>query len=294
MTTPNDFFFTSQDGISLYAADYPAIEDCGLLPVVCLPGLTRSSTDFTDLAALLSAKRRVICPDLRGRGKSDNAPNPESYTPLVEAGDVLGQLAALGVQRAIYIGTSRGGLISILTPLIHPSMLAGVVLNDIGCELAPAGLARILSYAGQSAVFSGWSQAAAAFAKNNQSQFPKFGDADWLAMAKRCCIEWGGEIRMAYDPQIGVALKQAAELTKDQPPADLWGPFQALANIPCALIHGELSDLLTSDIVQRMKQAKPDMIVATVPDRGHAPLLDEPQSLEAIEALLAFVDGQTQ
>jgi pimeloyl-ACP methyl ester carboxylesterase len=236
MITPNDFFFTAQDGISLYAADYPALEDCGLLPIVCLPGLTRSSTDFTDLAALLSAKRRVICPDLRGRGKSDNAPNPDSYTPLVEAGDVLGQLAAMGVQRAIYIGTSRGGLISILTALIQPAMLAGVVLNDIGCELNPAGLARILSYAGQSASFSNWSEAAAAFAKNNQSQFPKFGDADWLSMAKRCCVEQDGLIRMAYDPQIGVALKQAADLTKDQPPADLWGPFQAMANIPCALI----------------------------------------------------------
>jgi pimeloyl-ACP methyl ester carboxylesterase len=294
MITPHNFFFTAQDGVSLYAADYPAVEECGLLPIVCLPGLTRSSNDFIDLARLLSAKRRVICPDLRGRGKSGNATNPDSYTPLVEAGDVLGQLAALGVQRAIYIGTSRGGLISILTALIQPSMLAGVVLNDIGCELAPAGLARILSYAGQSTVFSDWSQAAATFAKNNQSQFPKFGDADWLVMAKRCCIEQDGAIRLAYDPQIGMVLKQAAELTKDQPPADLWGPFQALADIPCALIHGALSDLLTSDIVLRMKQAKPDLITTTVPDRGHAPLLDEPESLEAIEALLAFVDGRTE
>ena len=294
MVTPKDFFSTAQDGISLYAADYPAVEYCGLLPVVCLPGLTRSSADFTDLATLLSAKRRVICPDLRGRGKSDNAPSLDSYTPLAEAGDVLGQLAALGITRAIYIGTSRGGLISILTALIQPSILAGVVLNDIGCELAPECLARILSYAGQSASFSDWEQAAAALAKNNQSQFPKFTDADWLAMARRCCVERDGVIRLAYDPQIGVALKQAADAAKGQPPADLWGPFQAMANIPCALIHGALSDLLTSDIVQRMKQAKPDLIVATVPDRGHAPLLDESQSLEAIEALLAFVDGQTE
>jgi pimeloyl-ACP methyl ester carboxylesterase len=285
-----DLFFSAQDGLALYARDYPAAQPSDLTPVICLPGLTRSSTDFADLAERLSAKRRVLCPDFRGRGLSAYAPSPESYTPLIELADTFALLAIAGVHRAVFIGTSRGGIVSMLACVAHPAAVAGVVLNDIGPEIELAGLKRIAGYAGAQAPVANWAEAEAQVRETNISQFPHLGAQDWANMARRLYKEVDGHISLAYDPQIGTATRSGLEGLGDKPPPDLWVPFQALANIPCHVIQGELSDILTDPIVAKMHTAKPDLVVTKVPGRGHAPLLDEPEALESINALLAKVD----
>jgi pimeloyl-ACP methyl ester carboxylesterase len=292
MADYRDVFYSAQDGLRLYARDYSPAQDLGLTPILCLPGLTRSSTDFADLADRLSQTRRVICADLRGRGLSAWAPAPSSYTPITELGDVLALLASVGVHRAVFIGTSRGGLISILATVMRPTAVAGIVLNDIGPEIAIAGLRRIADYAGAQPPVSGWDGAAEQSRLTNQNQFPSFGDADWQAMARRNYVERDGRVVLAYDPQIGTGFRAALDAQGSNPPADLWVPFQGLAAIPTAVIRGELSDILTDETLAKMVAAKPDLITTIVPHRGHAPLLDEPESLSAIDALLARVDGR--
>ncbi len=285
-----DIFFAAQDGLQLYARDYPAAITSGRTPVVCLPGLTRSSTDFADLAEILSQERRVICPDLRGRGLSAYAPTAESYTPVTELGDVLSLMAVVGISRAVFIGTSRGGIISILTAVARPTLLAGVVLNDIGPEIAIGGLRRIAGYAGAQPPVADWSEAIEQVRQTNENQFPSFDYTDWDAMAHRVYTERNGNVVLAYDPQIGTATRAGLESLGDAPPPDLWVPFQAMANIPCHVIQGELSDILTDELVAKMLAAKPDLVVTKIPERGHAPLLDEPMALESIRALLIKAD----
>ncbi|MCF4165480.1 alpha/beta hydrolase [Zavarzinia compransoris] len=279
-------FHTSADGLSLYYRDYGDAAD-PRLPVICLPGLTRNSADFEDLATHLSAGgRRVLSPDFRGRGKSAHDPEFMRYVPPTYAGDVIGLLAALGIGRAIFIGTSLGGIVTQLVALAAPAMVAGAVLNDIGPELDPAGLARIASYAGKQGDPADWAAAVAQLREVNGDQFPDLADAIWLKFARAVFVEKpDGGLRPNYDPKIGDAMRAAG------PPADMWPIFAGLAQIPTLLLRGALSDLLARSTVEKMKAAKPDLAVVEVTARGHAPFLDEPEALAAIDALIIRVEG---
>lgn len=279
----------AQDGVTLFYRDYAA-DARGTVPVVCLPGLTRSSTDFADLAQRLATRRRVICPDLRGRGRSGWAPDPATYMPAHEMNDTLALLASAGVHRAVFIGTSRGGLITMLTAVTRPTILAGAVLNDIGPVIEAAGLARIMAYAGQVAAVETWEAAADQTRALNESQFPDLGPQDWSDFARRLYVEREGRPVLAYDPAIGAATRRAGA-NQAGPAPDLWPAFGALAAIPTATIRGALSDILSAETVARMAEVKPDLIVATVPRRGHAPLLDEAEALAAIDEVLARADA---
>jgi pimeloyl-ACP methyl ester carboxylesterase len=281
-----DGWWTATDGLRLHYRDYPGGQP-GQPPIVCIPGLTRNARDFAVVAERLSPAWRVICVDLRGRGESPPAADPASYAPPSYALDVGALFVALKIDRAVVLGTSLGGLIAMLMALTTPERLAGVLLNDIGPVLDAAGLSRIRSYVGRSASWPTWLHAARALAETQKSAFPLYAIEDWLAMAKRVCrLTSAGRIVFDYDMRIAEPFREAPE---EAPSVDLWPAFEALAGRPVAVTRGALSDLLSVATAQEMARRLPDLDLVTVADIGHAPALDEPEAIVAIDRLLQRV-----
>ena len=282
----SDFAWTSwrgADGTSLMARDYAAQGGELGLPVVCLHGLTRNSRDFEDLAPWIAALgRRVLAPDVRGRGRSGYAADPATYQPAVYAADVVAMLDALAIPRAVVVGTSMGGLIAMVLAAMAPQRIAAAALNDVGPQLAAAGLARIASYAGQAPAVADWADAAAYAKAVNGAAFPAYGPADWAAFSRRLFRDGEEGPVPDYDPAIMQPLVSAA-------PVDLWPLFARLAEggRPLLLLRGANSDVLEADAVAGMRQAAPQMAYAEVAGVGHAPMLDEPQARAALQAFLA-------
>jgi len=278
--------FLSDEGLSLYARDYPASPaEPGLMPLVCLHGLTRNSRDFEDFAAkAASLGHRVLVPDTRGRGRSAHDPAPERYHPFVYAGDVLALLRVAGVARAGFVGTSMGGLVTLVVAKVASEVVGGALLNDIGPELSPVGLARIASYVGKGSPIASWEDARAYVKRTNGVAFPSYGDAEWDAFARRVFDEDpAGVPRLAYDPAI--AKPFAAEDGPSAHTAAAWETFTALvARAPTTLVRGELSDILDAPLAEAMKTRAPDLHVATVHGIGHAPTLVEPEAWDAFLA----------
>lgn len=272
--------FESHDGLRLFYRDWsPEQSGC---PVLCLPGLTRNSRDFDELARRLSPKYRVLTPDLRGRGFSDRDPNWRNYHPGTYVQDTLTLLDRLGIERAAVIGTSLGGMIAMLLASRDPARLAGVVLNDVGPEVAPEGLARISAYVGRMPPVSSWEEAVAQTREVYGASWPGLDAAAWRQMAERAYREGpDGVPRLDADPGIGTALREAPP-----PTGNLWEAFAALENIPTLVLRGERSDVLSEDILHRMRQRKPDLASVTVRNRGHVPLLDEPECVAALDEFL--------
>lgn len=270
--------FTTSDGLSLYYED----EGHGA-PVLCLAGLTRNSADFRFLTPHLTGNR-VICMDYRGRGQSDRAPDFMSYNILGEGQDAVELMDHLGLARVTVIGTSRGGLIAMALAHGHPQRLSGVVLNDIGPEVAPIGIERIMDYVGREPDLPDLDSAAAALAHANATAFPGVPLARWRQQAGfMFCEKPGGGLGLRYDARLRDALVGQAGAGET---VDLWQLFDALKPIPTAAIRGANSDLLSPETLARMQDRHPGLITATVPDRGHVPFLDEPQALAAIRTLL--------
>ena len=279
--TFKDGWYETDDGLRLYYRDYPGAHD--RVPVLCLHGLTRNSADFEDLAPHLASTRRVLALDVRGRGRSDRDPDPGRYHAGTYVGDVAGLLAALGIERVILVGTSMGGIIGMIHGAAHPGGLAGLVLNDIGPEIDPAGLARIAGYVGRGGPVASWKEAAAAVRAINGIAFPDADDAFWDRFARRTYREEAqGRIVPAYDPRIADAMADAGAA-----PADMWPIFDLLKDIPILVIRGARSDILSADTLSAMQQRHPDLESVTVPGRGHAPALDEPSARAAIDSFLA-------
>jgi pimeloyl-ACP methyl ester carboxylesterase len=273
--------FTCRDGLRLYYRDYPGPTRSGVT-ALCLHGLTRNSKDFEELAPRLARTRRVLALDVRGRGRSERDPQAVRYLPPVYAQDAIELLAAAGESRVAVIGTSMGGLLALLLAVARPDAIAGVVLNDIGPVVDPKGIARIAGYVGKGADVRSWEAAADAMKALNAPFFPEFGPADWLRFARRTYREESdGTLRPDYDPAIAEATRTGSAV-----PADLWGLYAALAKIPTLAIRGELSDILSDETLDEMARRKPDLEVLRVARRGHAPTLDEPECVAAIEKFL--------
>ena len=278
--------WTSEDGLTLYYRDYPGPGGYAGPPVVCLHGLTRNARDFANLAAHIGASRRVIVPDMRGRGQSEYAPDPSSYNPRQYVADVEALLQEQGIDRFIAIGTSMGGLMTMLMAAARPDRIAAVVMNDIGPEIESAGLDRIAGYVGQGKSYPTWMHAAKSLQTAHGEAFPDWGLEQWLDMAKRnLVIGQNGRISYDYDIAIAEPFKQADNAA----PAKLWPAYDALRGVPMVLLRGELSDLLSTQTVTQMARRNPAMTSVTIPRVGHAPTLDEPQARAAIDALLAAV-----
>ena len=282
--------WTSPDGLSLFARDYAPGPGVARPPVIAIHGLTRNSADFEAIAPLLAQSgRRVLAVDVRGRGLSDRAPDPMTYMPDVYARDVLALMEQAGIDRAVFVGTSMGGLITMALTAIRPKAVVAAILNDIGPEVAPEGLARIAAYSGQPVEIGSWADAAAYAKRINSVAFPHYTDADWDAFARRIFRQQpDGEIGLDYDPDIAVPIRAAG--AKALVP-NLWPMFRRLAKKrPTLLVRGANSDLLSADIAARMKKAAPTMSYVEVPGIGHAPMLDEAEAKAAIFEFLAEVD----
>jgi pimeloyl-ACP methyl ester carboxylesterase len=278
------------EGFRLHARDYAGASGPARLPVICLHGLTRNARDFETLAPRIAAKgRRVVALDVRGRGQSAWDLQPQRYVPATYAGDVLALLDALGIARAVFIGTSMGGLITMTVAAFRPQAIAAAVLNDVGPELAPEGIKRITGYAGQTVEITTWDQAADYARERNAVAFPDYKPDQWMAFARRLFTEKDGRPALDYDPDIAKAFAPPPPPPGQEPPppVDLWPLFKGLAaGRPLLTIRGALSDLLSADIAARMRDAAPQMAYAEVKGVGHAPMLDEPEALAAIDALL--------
>ena len=282
MNAPRDLRYQSKDGLDLYYADYGA--KAAACTVLCLPGLTRNSRDYAALAQYLSSRHRVITPDLRGRGRSSWDSNYLNYHPRTYAQDVAQLIGLLAPRRVVLIGTSLGGLVSALLAHAELTTLGGVILNDIGPELDPAGIIRIAGYVGATGPFENWSAAVDVVRRNNEYALPNLDPDRWQQFTRALCRERDdGTIVFDYDPAIGQAFREGAggEI-------DLWQVFDGLANIPTLLLRGAESDILSRATVAKMQQRLQQLAVVEVPDRGHAPLLDEPESLRAIDG---FIDA---
>lgn len=291
-----DFFWTSPEGLPLHARDYAPIGEATKAPVICIHGLTRNARDFEDLAPKIAAKgRRVLAVDVRGRGRSAHDPNPMNYHPGTYAADIVALLEAAKIEKAVFVGTSMGGLITMVLASFKPEAIAAAVLNDVGPELSPVGLARIAGYTGLASRFETWPDAVAYAKAINAAAFPGYGAEDWDRFARRLFDEKDGAFVLAYDPDISAPIKAAAQAAAQTQaeggqalaPPDMYPLFRALAkDRPLLLVRGAISDLIDPPIAERMREAAPHMAYAEVPGVGHAPMLTEPQAWAAIEKLL--------
>jgi pimeloyl-ACP methyl ester carboxylesterase len=274
----------SDDGPRVYARDYRC-EGSHKLPVICLHGLTRNSFDFEEVARRIAATgRRVLVPDMRGRGKSDTDPEPARYRPDVYVHDLFKIMDTLNIPRAVFVGTSMGGVMTMLAATMAPARIAAAVLNDIGAEVDPRGIARIGSYVGKSGPQESWYDMTAAVRGTNEAAFPGRDEDFWATFARRVSRERAdGKIELAYDPLIAQNFSSA-------PPPSMMPLFLALAPVPVLVVRGALSDLLSSEGIAAMRAAKPDLETVEVPETGHAPTLEEPQAWDAVASFLARVE----
>jgi pimeloyl-ACP methyl ester carboxylesterase len=287
-------FVCAPDGLRLHVRAYGAPQDPGL-PVVCLPGLSRTSADFGPLASALcgglaGGKRRlVLALDYRGRGLSDYDPDWTHYSMPVENDDILAVLTATGVERAVIIGTSRGGLHAMMLSATRPSVIAGVVLNDIGAVFEPRGMARIRSYVGKVPAPGCEADAVALVKKLMSEHFATLSEADWTTYARMTFADEEGRFGSRYDPQLGKAI-ESFDLA--QPMPALWTQFDGLRDVPLLIIRGGNSDLFSAETLAEMAQRHPDCQIHIVDGQGHPPLLIDAESIRRIAGFVAEVEAR--
>ncbi len=284
-----DIYIHARDGIRLYGRHYPA-PGSTKRPVLCLAGLTRNSRDFHSVAMALSGSgpnaRDVFTFDCRGRGLSDYAPSWKDYVVPVEMLDVQDFMAAQQLHGAALLGTSRGGLITMVLAAAMPSLIGAAILNDIGPVIEQDGLMRIAGYVGKEFSPASWEEAANRVKTNNSTAFPNLGDDDWQALARQFYNEKrDGGPGVGYDQNIAKTFS-----LKDGPVPQLWPQFLALSRVPCLVLRGELSDLLSKETVAEMQRRHPNCLTYTIAGEGHAPLLRDKDSIGAIREFLGRAD----
>lgn len=278
-----DRYWTSVDGIKLHYRDYAGPLDRP--PILCIPGLTRNARDFEPVAYRYAGQWRVLSIDLRGRGGSGFDPDPVNYAPAIYVADVLKFLDQLGIADAVFIGTSLGGLCTMLLAATDSERIAGALLNDIGPVIDQQGIDRIGSYVGQDTRFSSWSEAVAELRERHGDTFPRWGAGEWERYVRRIAREDKGQVRFDYDMKIADNFVRAA----GKPQIDAWPFYRALEGRPVTILRGALSDLLSDETANEMVAELPDARLVTVPDVGHTPNLEEPESQRAMDDLLERV-----
>ena len=288
MEASENYFF-SADGLRLFYRDYRTHADTADVAadnaVLCLPGLTRNSRDFSEIAQHLGSRYRVLAPDMRGRGCSEYDPHCENYHPGTYVEDMFALLDRLHIERIAIIGTSLGALMALLMSAQQPHRIAGIVLNDAGPETDPRGLARIAQYAGKHPVMRHWNDAVQYVKSIYGDALWGLSEAEWLTYTTLSYRENTDGIPVPdYDANIGQVFRDGS--TKNVPAPNLWPVFAQIKTIPMLVIRGEHSDILSAATVQRMAKEKPDLNYIAVPDRGHAPLLNERMCVTAIDRFL--------
>jgi pimeloyl-ACP methyl ester carboxylesterase len=287
-------FVTAPDGLRLHLREYgPRLAP--RLPVVCLPGLSRTAEDFDPLASALAsdaaAPRRVLALEYRGRGRSEFDRNPANYTVPIELADVIAALTACAAAPAIIVGTSRGGIIAMALAAVEPGAISGVVLNDIGPAIEAKGLMRIKGYVGKLPQPRTFEEGGEILRRIADSQFPKLDAAAWVTLAKRGWREADGRLVPTYDPALARGL---AAISPDQPMPTMWPQFDALGRMPLLVFRGANSDILSEATVASMQARHPAMELFEVADQGHAPLLAEPDTIGRIASFAAACDARRE
>jgi len=289
MASWTDRYWHSAEGLRLHYRDYAGPRDKP--PIMCIPGLTRNARDFEPVAERYAGKWRIICVDLRGRGGSDHDPDTSRYAPHYYVADILKLLDQLGIADAVFLGTSLGGICTMLLASTDADRIAGAMLNDIGPEIDPAGIERIGSYVGKETRFPSWEAAAMALADRNREKFPRWTAEDWDRFAHRLCHKTNDGIEFEYDMRIAENFRAATE----GPQGANWHLYEALAGRPVLILRGELSDLLASDVAERMvEKFGDDAELVVVPDVGHTPNLEEPEAYAALDRLLERVEAREE
>jgi pimeloyl-ACP methyl ester carboxylesterase len=284
MAAWSDAHWSSGDGLRLHYRDYAG--DPARPPIICIPGLTRNARDFEGVAERLAGRWRLICVDLRGRGESAHARDPMTYVPPVYCEDMEALIRELALGRFILFGTSLGGLITMLLAMADNKRIAGALLNDVGPVIEEGGLNHIRSYVGRSQNWPTWLHAARALRETNKGRYPHWDLDQWVVFAKRLCrLTPAGRIVLDYDMRIAEPFRQPPA----DPGFDMWSAYAGLIGIPSVLVHGELSDLISEATIEEMKRRNPALESVTVPGVGHAPTLEEPQAVAAIDRLLERV-----
>src|ERR1041384_8213172 len=282
-------FVSASDGLRLHVRLYG--ERGRGLPIVCLPGLTRNGSDFDEIATALTRDatqpRLVITIDSRGRGRSEFDRNPENYSFQVELADVLAAITALEIGPAIFLGTSRGGILTMLLGAARPAAVAGAILNDIGPVIDVKGLVRIKGYAGKLPTPRSYEEGADILRRLGDAQFPGLPPESWLRQAKQTWRHENGAMVLAYDTAIAKTLETIG--VESAPPA-IWAQFDSLARVPLMVVHGANSDILSAATLDAMRERRLDIDVLDVPNQGHAPLLAEPDVIARIAAFVTLCD----
>ncbi len=284
--------WTAADGTTI-AARLHGPETSPHRPVVCLPGLTRNGRDFEAIAEALASgdrPRRVLAVDFRGRGRSGRA-DPSTYRIDVEAADVLAGLDRVGWAEPAFLGTSRGGLVTMLLAATAPGRVGPAVLNDIGPVIPTASLidirARMAAARGEPP--AGWDEAAERLRSSLGEAFPGLEDEGWHRFARQTHAEdEAGRPVLDYDHRLADAFA-AFDPEVGYPP--MWDLFTALAPRPVMAIRGELSDLLSEEILAGMRERMPDLEIHRVPGEGHAPLLWDEPTIAAVRRFLDEADA---
>ncbi len=272
--------FHARDGLRLSALDHPGPE--ARTPVLCLPGLTRSADDFTPLALRHAATRRVLALDHAGHGESARPAEIARYGIESSLRDVLDAMAALHCPRAVIIGTSYGGILAMALAVMRPGAIAGAVLNDVGPKLEPEGLGTVESFVARDPALPSLEESVT----HLQATLPRLAldETGWLRFAALTyAVGADGRFHPRWDIRIAEAMRGAG------PMPELWGPFGALAHAPLLLVRGELSHLLSAETAQRMRNQRPDMHFVNLPDSGHAPTLEEPAVVAALDRFLESI-----
>jgi pimeloyl-ACP methyl ester carboxylesterase len=274
-----DRHWMTADGLKLHYRDYAGPKSRP--PILCIPGLTRNARDFSALAQRLAGDWRVICVELRGRGDSAYAKDVSTYSPLSYVADLELLIAALKLKRLVIFGSSLGGILTMLLTASKPGRVQAALINDIGPDMDPRGLGRIKGHLGKSQSWPTWVHAARWMSETQGHAFPSNDLVDWVAFAKRVCrLSAQGRVVLDYDMAIAEPLRE------ETAPFDLWPLVAALGDTPVTLLRGALSDMLTEATAKRMTKMLPFGRLVTVQGVGHAPMLDEPEAVRAIDALL--------
>lgn len=283
MSEVTDGYYRSSDGLQLFYQDFRSQAAGELPPVICLPGLTRNSLDFVDLGALLSKRRRVITTDLRGRGRSEYGPDRSHYHPGQYVADIWQLLDHLGVSKVAVIGTSLGGLMAMLMAYERSSAISAAVMNDVGPDINPVGIKRVIAGAGTSPPVADWDEAVVQVRRTYQLAYPDWSDANWQEHTRKTYVRSDdGSFDLRLDRNVGVAAREGVSGVRHDP----WLLFDALLATPLLVLRGENSDIFSADTLQKMKRRNPDLTAVVVPNRGHAPNLNEPEAIDAIEKFL--------
>ena len=284
MASWTDRFWYSAEGLRLHYRDYEGPRDKP--PILCIPGLTRNGRDFEPVADRYAGEWRVICIDLRGRGLSDQDPDPRRYTPHYYVADILKLLDQLGIADAVFFGTSLGAICTMLLASTDADRIAGAMLNDIGPEIDQVGIDRIGGYVGREVTFGDWDEAISVLTERNREVFPKWGPGEWERFTRRIMHETPEGIRFQYDMRIADNFRLATEGRQGAS----WHLYETLAGRPVTILRGALSDLLAEEIAEQMvERLDGDAELVVVPDVGHTPNLEEPESQAAMDHLLERV-----